>query len=103
MPVIRNLTVVQGAMITSSWSLPLMSAPLRLRMPATFIPTFLTRISFPIGDSSPNNCRTTVWPIMQTEVRLRTADILIGEEIALGKIPFPDRKKIGGGAEEAVY
>ena len=44
--------VVQGASTMSSWSMPIMLAPLRLSTPMTRNETFLMRISLPMGDSS---------------------------------------------------
>ena len=50
-PATRNLMVVQGASTMSSWSMPIMLAPLRLSTPRTRKETLLMRISLPMGDS----------------------------------------------------
>src|SRR5689334_12293690 len=42
-PVMRPSTVVQGARMTSSWSLPIMLAPLRERTPVTWHETLFSR------------------------------------------------------------
>src|SRR5262245_12981264 len=68
----RYLIVVHGARRMSSWSRPIMLAPLRLRTPTTLNDTFCTRTSLPTGDSPPNSSLTKVWPKRQTLLPLRT-------------------------------
>ena len=48
-PLMRYLTVVQGAKRMSSWSMPSRLAPFSLSTPITVKGTFLTRISSPMG------------------------------------------------------
>ena len=48
-PLMRYLTVVQGASRMSSWSAPSRLAPFSLNTPMTLNGTFCTRISSPIG------------------------------------------------------
>ena len=65
--------VVQGASTTSSWSMPIMFAPLRPSTPTILKETFWMRISLLIGDSPWNNSRLIVSPITQTLFALRTS------------------------------
>src|SRR5687768_7802706 len=69
----RYLMLVHGARMMSSWSEPIMFAPLAARVPVTLNDTLLIRISLPSGDSAPNISRTIVWPIRQTLLVLRTS------------------------------
>src|SRR5258708_212626 len=50
-PATRYLIVVHGASRMSSWSMPIMFAPLGTRVPTTRNVTFWTRTSLPTGDS----------------------------------------------------
>ena len=83
-PLTRYLIVVQGASTMSSWSMPIMLAPLRLSTPMTRKETFWMRISLPIGDSPWNSSRLSVSPITQT--LLRVADVAVGEHLALVQV-----------------
>ncbi len=56
----------------SSWSTPIMLAPLRASRPRTVNEAFWMRTSLPTGDCSPNSSRAVVWPIRQTRLPLRT-------------------------------
>ncbi|MGA2258564.1 MAG: hypothetical protein ABSG53_28195 [Thermoguttaceae bacterium] len=69
----RNLIVVQGAKMQSSWSWSIMFAPRRLKSPMTRNGTLRMRIVLPMGDSSSNNSRFTVAPITQTRLLERTS------------------------------
>ena len=53
----RYLMVVQGASTMSSWSMPIMFAPLGPSTPMTRKATFWMRISLPTGDSFWNSSR----------------------------------------------
>src|SRR4029434_9819014 len=72
-PVTRYLMVVHGARRISSWSWPIMFAPLRARQPTMRKLTFWTRMSLPTGDSPANNSRTSVWPMRQTLLEFLTS------------------------------
>ena len=66
----------------SSWSRPIMFAPLRREHADDRNGTLLMRISLPIGDSSPNSSRTIVWPIRQTWRRCATSRSVNGSPSA---------------------
>jgi len=70
-PLTRARIVDHGASNRSSWSIPIMLAPLLLSTPTTRNVTFLTRISLPKGDCPANNSRTSVWPSTHTRLPLR--------------------------------
>ena len=72
-PVTRYLIVVHGARMISSWSDPIILAPLALSTPTTLKLTFMRRISLPMGDSSMKSILTIVLPITQTLLQLRTS------------------------------
>src|SRR4051812_3566763 len=74
----RYLRVVHGARRKSSWSRPIMFAPLGASTPTTFIPVPLTRISLPTGDSPSNSSRATVCPIKHTAAPRRTSSSVNG-------------------------
>ena len=78
----QAMTVVQGARTTSSWSLPIMLAPLRDRTPVTWHDTLFSRTYLPTGDSSPKSCFATVWPSMQTARAPRTSASVNGSPSA---------------------
>ena len=98
---IRNLTVVQGATRRSSWSSPMMSAPLRLRTPRTRRGTSLTYTSRPTGD-----------PLAEELARDRlaeqadhrdVADVAVGERLALLQLlPLADPQVSRRGADEGA-
>ena len=69
----RYLIVVQGATTMSSWSMPIMLAPLDDNTPMTRKVTFEMRISLPTGDSPSKSSRFNVVPIMQTLLALSTS------------------------------
>ena len=52
----------------SSWSSPIMLAPLLSKTPMTWKGTFRIRMFLPRGDSSANSSRLTVAPITQTRL-----------------------------------
>ncbi len=60
------LAVVMGIRIWSSWSWPHVVWPLRSSTPMMVNGTFLIRITWPSGSSSPNRLRATVWPTSAT-------------------------------------
>jgi hypothetical protein len=77
-PDTRDLIVVQGASTTSSWSKPIVLAPLRERTPTTFSATFWTRTSLPTADSPWKSSRSIVLPRRQTLLAFRTSRSLKG-------------------------
>ncbi len=72
-PVRRNLIVVQGARMMSSWSMPIMFEPFGESTPITRRETFWMRSSLPTGDSSWNSSRLIVAPMTQTLLPLSTS------------------------------
>lgn len=65
--------LVQGRMMESSWSRPIMLAPFFWRMPMTLNMTFLMRMSLPSGSSSPKSSLATVWPMTHTRLACSTS------------------------------
>ena len=72
-PETRNLSVVQGSRMMSSWSMPIMLAPFRESTPTTRSDTFCTRRSLSIGDWPSNSSVTSVSPMRQTRLPARTS------------------------------
>ena len=69
----RYLIVVQGAKTMSSWSMPIMLAPLGLNTPMILKVTLFRRISLPMGDSPSKSCFFKVAPIRHTRFQFRTS------------------------------
>src|SRR5262249_2588739 len=69
----RNLIVVHGVRMMSSWSIPNVFAPLGLSTPTTRKPTFWMRSSFPSGEAPWKSSRTMVCPTRHTRAAFRTS------------------------------
>ena len=84
LPLTRYLIVVQGASTMSSWSMPIMLAPLRLSTPMTRKETLWMRISLPTGDSPWNSSRFE--RLADHADLVAVADVAVGEHVAFGHV-----------------